>query len=74
MTAIDGVTPAPDGAAAGGVPTLSGHVIVYGVRGVGLRTVEHLHAAGVGTVVVHAGPDDADPVADALLASWACRR
>ena len=70
MTAIDGVTPAPDGAAAGGDPTLSGHVIVYGVRGVGLRTVEHLHAAGVGTVVVHAGPDDADPVADALLASW----
>ena len=70
MTAIDGVAPAPDGAAAGGDPTLSGHVIVYGVRGVGLRTVEHLHAAGVGTVVVHAGPDDADPVADALLASW----
>ena len=70
MTAIDGVTPAPDGAAAGGDPTLSGHVIVYGVRGVGLRTIEHLHTAGVDTVVVHAGPDDADPVADALLASW----
>ncbi|MBL8927666.1 MAG: NAD-binding protein [Pseudonocardia sp.] len=70
MTAIDGVTPATDGAAAGGDPALSGHVIVYGVRGVGLRTVEHLHAAGVGTVVVHAGPDDVDPVADALLASW----
>ena len=70
MTAIDGVAPTTDDAAAGGDPTLSGHVIVYGVRGVGLRTVEHLHAAGVGTVVVHAGPDDADPVADALLASW----
>ena len=70
MTAIDGVAPAPDGAAAGGDLTLSGHVIVYGVRGVGLRTVEHLHTAGVGTVVIHAGPDDADPVADALLASW----
>jgi Trk K+ transport system NAD-binding subunit len=70
MTAIDGVTPAPDDAAAGSDPTLSGHVIVYGVRGVGLRTVEHLHTAGVSTVVVHAGPPDADPVADALLASW----
>ena len=70
MTAIDGVAPAPDGAAAGGDPTLSGHVIVYGVRGVGLRTVEHLHAAGVDTVVVAAGPEDADPVAEALLASW----
>lgn len=30
----------------------SGHVIVHGVRGVGLRTVEHLHAAGVAAVVV----------------------
>ena len=70
MTVIDGVTPAPDGAAAGGDPTPSGHVIVYGVRGVGLRTVEHLHAVGVDTVAVAAGPEDADPVADALLASW----
>ena len=70
MTAIDGVAPAPDSAAAGGDPTLSGHVIVYGVRGVGLRTVEHLHAAKIDTVVVAAGPDDTDPVTDALLASW----
>ena len=70
MTAIDGVTAAPDGAAAGGDPTPSGHVIVYGIRGVGLRTIEHLHTAGVDTVVVPAGPGDADSVADALLASW----
>jgi Trk K+ transport system NAD-binding subunit len=48
----------------------SGHVIVYGVRGVGLRTVEQLHAAGVAVVVVEAGPDDVDPVAEALLATW----
>ena len=52
----------------------SGHVIVYGVRGVGLRTVEHLHAADIPTVVVAAGPDDADPVADALLAAWGVPR
>jgi voltage-gated potassium channel Kch len=49
---------------------MSGHVIVYGVRGVGLRTIEHLHAAGIRTVVVGTGPDDTDPVADALLAAW----
>ena len=45
-------------------------MIVYGVRGVGLRTIEHLHAAGIGTVVVGAGPDNTDPIADALLAAW----
>jgi Trk K+ transport system NAD-binding subunit len=51
-------------------PPTGGHVIVYGVRGVGLRTVEHLHAAGIETIVVVAGLDDADPVAEALLESW----
>ncbi|MDT7580268.1 MAG: hypothetical protein QOK35_1532, partial [Pseudonocardiales bacterium] len=49
-------------------------MIVYGVRGVGLRTVEHLHAARVAAVVVAAGPDDTDPVADALLTAWGVPR
>jgi Trk K+ transport system NAD-binding subunit len=44
-------------------------VVVCGCRGVGLRTVEQLHNAGV-TVVVVADPDDVDPVADRLLAGW----
>jgi Trk K+ transport system NAD-binding subunit len=64
MTTAD---PAPDGPA-------SGHVIVYGVRGVGLRTVEHLHAAKIDTVVVVAGPADADPFAEALLDTWGVPR
>jgi Trk K+ transport system NAD-binding subunit len=74
MTATEGVTPAdipaPRTPASGRVTTVSGHVIVYGVRGVGLRTVEHLHAAKIDTVVVGAGPDDTDPVTDALLTTW----
>ena len=45
-------------------------MIVYGVRGVGLRTVEQLHAAEVAVVVVEAGPEDADPVAERLLTAW----
>lgn len=46
-----------------------GHVVVCGCRGVGLRTVEQLHNAGVAVVVV-ADPEDVDPVADRLLAAW----
>jgi len=57
-----------DGASGPAAPTA--HVIVYGIRGVGLRTVEHLWAAGIETVAVASGPDDADPVAEALLDSW----
>jgi Trk K+ transport system NAD-binding subunit len=34
-----------------------GHVIVCGLQGVGLRTVEQLHQAGVGVVVVDDEPD-----------------
>jgi Trk K+ transport system NAD-binding subunit len=58
---------APDGPAAG-------HVIVFGIRGVGLRTVEQLRAAGVMVVAVEAGPGDADPVAEGLLATWGVPR
>jgi len=35
-----------------------GHVIVCGLRGVGLRTVEQLHLSGVAVVVVDDDPDD----------------
>ena len=34
-----------------------GHVIVCGLRGVGLRTVEQLHLSGVSVVVVDDDPD-----------------
>ena len=80
MTATEGIaadvpaprTPASDDASGPAVPDVptSGHVIVYGLRGVGLRTVEHLYAAKIATVVVAAGPDDTDPVTRALLATW----
>jgi Trk K+ transport system NAD-binding subunit len=47
----------------------SGHVVVCGIEGVGLRTVEQLHAAGVSVVVV---PDGARPnaFAERLLDAW----
>lgn len=51
----------------------TGHVVVCGVRGAGLRTVEQLHSAGVEVVVVADGPDP-DPIADRVLASWGVRR
>src|SRR5689334_19919605 len=35
----------------------TGHVIVCGLEGVGLRTVEQLHLAGVRVVVVDDSPD-----------------
>ena len=35
-----------------------------------LRTVEQLHAAGVAVVVVEAGPDDVDPVAERCWTAW----
>lgn len=53
----------PDGAPAGvndGYESLrdwTGHVIVCGLEGVGLRTVEQLHHAGVAVVVLDHSPD-----------------
>ena len=53
MTATEKPAPAADDTGrptahddAGPPSPPTGHVIVYGVRGVGLRTVEQLHAAG----------------------------
>ncbi|HEV7792010.1 MAG TPA: NAD-binding protein [Pseudonocardia sp.] len=51
----------------------TGHVVVCGVRGVGLRTVEQLHASGIDVVVVADGPDS-DPLTDRLLAGWGVPR
>jgi len=45
----------------------TGHVIVCGLHGVGLRTVEQLYLAGVQVVVVD---DDPDPRLPARIASW----
>ena len=77
MTATEKPAPAADDTGrptahddAGPASPPTGHVIVYGLRGVGLRTVEQLHAAGVAVVVVEAGPEDADPVAERLLTAW----
>ena len=47
--------------------TLSGHVIVCGLDGVGLRTVEQLHLAGVTVVVVD---DQPDPRLARIIARW----
>ena len=81
MTATEKPAPAADDTGrptahddAGPPSPPTGHVIVYGVRGVGLRTVEQLHAAGVAVVVVEAGPEDADPVAERLLTAWGVPR
>ncbi|HEY3941364.1 MAG TPA: NAD-binding protein [Acidimicrobiales bacterium] len=46
---------------------LRGHVIVCGLAGVGFRTVEQLHLAGVPVVVVD---DEPDPRRVRLVASW----
>ena len=40
-----------------GLETWTGHVVVCGLHGVGLRTVEQLHLAGVQVVVVDEEPD-----------------
>jgi voltage-gated potassium channel Kch len=47
--------------------TLSGHVIVCGLQGVGLRTVEQFYLSGTSVVVVD---DDADPRFARALADW----
>jgi Trk K+ transport system NAD-binding subunit len=46
----------------------TGHVIVCGLAGVGLRTVEQLHHAGVRVVVVD---DHADPRLTRVVQAWA---
>ncbi len=46
---------------------LSGHVIVCGLDGVGLRTVEQLHLAGVSVVVID---DQPDPRLSRIIARW----
>jgi Trk K+ transport system NAD-binding subunit len=46
-----------------------GHVIVAGLEGVGLRTVEQLRLAGVRVVVLD---DDHDARRSALVESWGC--
>ena len=45
----------------------AGHVVVCGLDGVGLRTVEQLHLAGVPVVVVD---DDPDPRLTRIVAGW----
>jgi Trk K+ transport system NAD-binding subunit len=45
----------------------TGHVVVCGLHGVGLRTVEQLHLAGVPVVVVD---DDPDPRLTRTVAGW----
>ncbi|HEY0576532.1 MAG TPA: potassium channel family protein [Pseudonocardia sp.] len=47
----------------------SGHVLVCGIGGVGLRTIEQLHAAGAAVVAV-ADAGDGDPVTERLLRNW----
>ncbi|HEX4252470.1 MAG TPA: NAD-binding protein [Pseudonocardia sp.] len=51
----------------------TGHVVVCGVRGAGLRIVEQLHTAGVEVVVV-ADVSEPDPVGERMLAGWGVRR
>ena len=45
----------------------AGHVIVCGLQGVGLRTVEQFHLSGTGVVVID---DDADPRFSRALEDW----
>ena len=57
--------PVPDGRR--DLSALSGHVIVCGLDGVGLRTVEQLHLAGVSVVVID---DQPDPRLSRIIARW----
>jgi Trk K+ transport system NAD-binding subunit len=57
--------PGPDGRRE--LSALSGHVIVCGLDGVGLRTVEQLHLAGVTVVVVD---DQPDPRLSRIIDRW----
>jgi Trk K+ transport system NAD-binding subunit len=51
----------------GSGPAWRGHIIVYGLDDVGLRTVEQLHLASVQVVVVE---DDADPRLVRVVRGW----
>jgi Trk K+ transport system NAD-binding subunit len=53
-----------------GAAPLRGHVIVCGLQGVGLRTVEQFHLSGTPVVVVD---DDADVQFARLLSEWGVR-
>ena len=44
-----------------------GHVIVYGIDGVGFRVIEQLHVSGIEVVVID---DDSHPNLSAVLESW----
>jgi len=52
---------------AGAYADWRGHVIVYGLRGVGLRIVEQLSLSGVPAVVID---DDPDPRLARILLAW----
>ena len=52
---------------AGGYADWRGHVIVCGLRGVGLRIVEELNLSGVPAVVID---DDPDVRLARILTSW----
>lgn len=51
--------------------TAHGHVIVFGLRGLGVRIVEQLHLAGVEVVVVDS---EGDRRLEAVLKGWGVRR
>jgi Trk K+ transport system NAD-binding subunit len=51
------LTPDDEAGSAAGTTWTDGHVIVCGLKGVGLRTVEQLHLSGVSVVVVDDDPD-----------------
>jgi Trk K+ transport system NAD-binding subunit len=51
------MAPAPVNGPVTDGPVTDGHVIVCGLRGVGLRTVEQLHLSGVSVVAVDDDPD-----------------
>jgi Trk K+ transport system NAD-binding subunit len=57
----------PDSTSSRRRQSAQGHVIVCGLRGVGLRTVEQLHLSGVQVVVVD---EDPDPKLGRIVEGW----
>jgi Trk K+ transport system NAD-binding subunit len=68
MTTSDSATRA---AATSSTGLTEGHVIVCGLKGVGLRTVEQLHFSGVQVVVVD---EDPDPKLARIVERWGVRQ